>query len=261
MSAARRPTFPSPIATLPARSSASTSISPAAYSQPIGVKPQFIDTQWSGVIPALYAGRFDMVPTMSYTKERLERVLFSIPYADASQALLIRAADKDKIKTIADMSGKVLGIKLGSPGETLKVQARAAAQGGARRRLQGREDLRRPSRRLPGAGAGQRRRRAQHGADPQRRPARQAGRLSRWFHNVGSNNWHGYAFRKEDTELAEFINGRITAMKAERRALRPAGQVVRLQDERSPTDPEFQLSPGRASHGHIPRSGRSDGVS
>ncbi|HKS65557.1 MAG TPA: transporter substrate-binding domain-containing protein, partial [Xanthobacteraceae bacterium] len=88
--------------------------------EPIGVKPLFIDTQWSGVIPALYAGRFDMVPTMSYTKERLERVLFSIPYADASQALLIRSADKDKIKTIADMSGKVLGIKLGSPGETLK---------------------------------------------------------------------------------------------------------------------------------------------
>ena len=45
----------------------------------------------------------------------LERVLFSIPYADASQALLVRAAEKDKIKTIADMSGKVLGIKLGSP--------------------------------------------------------------------------------------------------------------------------------------------------
>ena len=59
---------------------------------------------------------------MSYTKERLERVLFSIPYADASQALLIRAADKDKIKTIADMSGRILGIKLGSPGETLKLK-------------------------------------------------------------------------------------------------------------------------------------------
>jgi polar amino acid transport system substrate-binding protein len=85
-----------------------------AYLRPIGVRPEFIDTQWSGVIPALYAGRFDMVPTMSYTKERLERVLFSIPYADASQALLIRAPDKDKISTISDMSNRVLGVKLGS---------------------------------------------------------------------------------------------------------------------------------------------------
>jgi polar amino acid transport system substrate-binding protein len=56
-----------------------------AYLQPIGVRPEFIDTQWLGVIRAANAGRFDMVPTMSYTKERLERVLFSIPYADASQ--------------------------------------------------------------------------------------------------------------------------------------------------------------------------------
>lgn len=72
------------------------------------IKPEFIDTQWSGVIPALYAGRFDMVPTMSYTKERLEKVLFPIPYADASQALLIRNGDKDKIKGIADMTGRVM---------------------------------------------------------------------------------------------------------------------------------------------------------
>ena len=86
------------------------------YLEPIGVKPEFIDTQWSGVIPALYAGRFDMVPTMSYTKERLERVRFSIPYADASQALLVRDADKDKIKTIADMSGRVLAVKLAHTG-------------------------------------------------------------------------------------------------------------------------------------------------
>src|SRR5262249_16155220 len=81
-----------------------------AYLQPIGVKPHFIDTQRSGVIPALYAARFDMVPTLSYTKERLERVLFSIPYADASQALLVRVADKDKISTISDMSNRVLGV-------------------------------------------------------------------------------------------------------------------------------------------------------
>src|ERR1700712_4145862 len=50
--------------------------------EPLCLKPLFIDAVWSGIIPALQAGRFDMVPTMSYTKERLERVLFSIPYAD-----------------------------------------------------------------------------------------------------------------------------------------------------------------------------------
>jgi len=191
--------------------------------EPISVKPVFIDTQWSGVIPALYAGRFDMVPTMSYTKERLERVLFSIPYADASQALLIRSADNDKIKSIADMSGKVLGIKLGSPGETLKNRLEtqlktergagfkdvktyddhpaaylALAQGSVDGVLNTVPTLSVVLRDKPGAFA--------------------------MVQNVGGNNWHGYAFRKEDTEVANFMNSRITAMKGN-------GELGALQDK------------------------------
>ncbi|MFN0302174.1 MAG: transporter substrate-binding domain-containing protein [Burkholderiales bacterium] len=58
------------------------------------MKPNFIDTAWAGVIPSLYAKKFDIVMSaMSYTKERLERVAFSIPYAEASQAMLIRSAE------------------------------------------------------------------------------------------------------------------------------------------------------------------------
>jgi len=193
------------------------------YLAPIGATPDFIDTQWSGVIPALYAGRFDMVPTMSYTKERLERVLFSIPYADASQALLIRAADKYKIKTIADMSGRILGIKLGSPGETLKLKLDqqlktergagfkdvktyddhpaaylALAQGSVDGVLNTVPTLAVVMRDKPGAFA--------------------------MVSNVGGDNWHGYAFRKEDTELADFINGRIAALKQ-------SGELYALQEK------------------------------
>jgi polar amino acid transport system substrate-binding protein len=90
------------------------------FCKTLGVKPNFIDTQWSGVIPSLYAGRFDIImASMTITKERVQRVAFSIPYAEASQALLVRQEDRDKIKTIDDMSDRILGIKLGSPGEVL----------------------------------------------------------------------------------------------------------------------------------------------
>jgi len=92
----------------------------AVFCKTLGVNPNFIDTQWSGVIPSLYAGRFDIImASMSITKERVQRVAFSIPYAEASQALLVRLEDKDRIKAIEDMSDRVLGIKLGSPGEVL----------------------------------------------------------------------------------------------------------------------------------------------
>jgi polar amino acid transport system substrate-binding protein len=191
--------------------------------EPVAVKPIFIDTQWSGVIPALYAGRFDMVPTMSYTKERLERVLFSIPYADASQALLIRAADKDKVKTIADLSGKVLGIKLGSPGETLKIRldAQLKSERGA-----GFKDVKtyddHPAAYLA---------LAQGSVDGVLNTVPTLSVVMRdrpgvyaMVQNVGGNNWHGYAFRKEDTEIADYMNQRITAMKGN-------GEIGALQDK------------------------------
>jgi polar amino acid transport system substrate-binding protein len=191
--------------------------------EPIGVKPNFIDTQWSGVIPALYAGRFDMIPGLSYTKERLERVLFSIPYADASQALLVRAADKDKIKTIADMSGKVLGIKLGSPGETLKVKLEAqlkAERGAGFKDIKTYDDH-------PAAYLAL----AQGSVDGVLNTVPTLSIVLRdkpgtfsMVENVGGNNWHGYGFRKEDTELGKFVDERIEAMKK-------SGEIYTMQEK------------------------------
>lgn len=80
----------------------------------LGVKAQFIDTQWSGVIPALYARKFDcIISGMTITKERTEKVLFSMPYADASNVVLLRA-DEKVVATADDLSGKTIGVQLGS---------------------------------------------------------------------------------------------------------------------------------------------------
>jgi polar amino acid transport system substrate-binding protein len=80
----------------------------------LGVKVQFIDTAWSGIIPALYAGKFDcIVSAMTITQPRAEKVLFSMPYADASTAILLRA-DETRITTANDLSGKIIGVQLGS---------------------------------------------------------------------------------------------------------------------------------------------------
>ncbi len=80
----------------------------------LGVKAQFIDTQWSGIIPALYARKFDcIISGMTITKERTEKVLFSMPYADASNVVLLRA-DEKAITTADNLSGKTVGVQLGS---------------------------------------------------------------------------------------------------------------------------------------------------
>lgn len=80
----------------------------------LGVKADIIDTAWAGIIPSLYANKFDcIISAMTMTKERNEKVLFSVPYAEATNVILLRA-DEDRIKTADDLSGKVIGVQLGS---------------------------------------------------------------------------------------------------------------------------------------------------
>jgi polar amino acid transport system substrate-binding protein len=80
----------------------------------LGVKPQFVDTAWAGIIPALYAGKFDcIISGMTITAARAQKVLFSMPYADASNAVLVRASDS-AITSATDLSGKMVGVQLGS---------------------------------------------------------------------------------------------------------------------------------------------------
>jgi polar amino acid transport system substrate-binding protein len=84
------------------------------FVQKLGVKAQLVDTAWNGIIPALYAKKFDVIiSAMTITKERAEKVLFSMPYADASNVILLRA-NEERIKTADDLSGKIIGVQIGS---------------------------------------------------------------------------------------------------------------------------------------------------
>jgi polar amino acid transport system substrate-binding protein len=103
------------------------------FADKLGVRVKFVDTEWSGIIPALYTKKFDAILSgMTITGERAQKVLFSQPYAEASNMVLIRATD-DSIKSAADLSGKKVGAQLGSAGsqvakkfeETLKAQGKA----------------------------------------------------------------------------------------------------------------------------------------
>jgi polar amino acid transport system substrate-binding protein len=86
----------------------------AAAMPKLGVKAQLIDTAWNGIIPALYAKKFDcIISAMTITKERSEKVLFSMPYADASNVIFLRA-NETGITKADDLSGKTVGVELGS---------------------------------------------------------------------------------------------------------------------------------------------------
>jgi polar amino acid transport system substrate-binding protein len=180
----------------------------------LGVKPEIIDTAWTGVIPSLYAKKFDMIMTsLSYTAERMQKVGYSIPYAEASQAMLIRATDVGTIKSTDDLVGKVVATKLGTPSELVakKIEADLKARKGA-----GFAEIK------------------VFNDDPPRYLSLSQGKVDAVFNTlptlaivmkdaggkfalvrgIGADNWAGLAVRKEDTELVDFLNAEIRKLKA-----------------------------------------------
>jgi len=180
----------------------------------LGVTPEFIDVVWSGVIPALYAGRFDMIMSgMSYTRARMERVAFSIPYAEAGQALLIRTRDAGSMKGIEDMSGKVLGIKLGSPGETLAPRLNeriAAAKGRGFADVKTYDDH--PAAYLA---LGQGTVDGVLNTLPTLAYVLKSQARFQIIRGIGADNWAGFACRKEDTEIKLWMDAQLKALKAD----------------------------------------------
>ncbi|MFK7762974.1 MAG: transporter substrate-binding domain-containing protein [Roseobacter sp.] len=190
----------------------------------LGVEPEFVDTQWSGIIPALYAERFDVImSSMSYRKERLEKVAFSIPYAEASQALLIRAEDAEKITSVNDLSGKVLGVKLGSPGEMMKPALEEEIKTAAGSGL---SDVKiyddHPAAYLAlsqGSVDGVLNTLPTLGQVMKDRPGAYA-----LVRPVGQLNWAGIAARKEDPEIVEWLDSELTRLKE-------SGEIYALQEK------------------------------
>ncbi|MEF1221064.1 transporter substrate-binding domain-containing protein, partial [Photobacterium damselae] len=85
--------------------------------QDAGLKIEFIPTAWDGIIPALLAGKFDVIiGGLSITPQRNLNVLFTVPYAHSGVQLAASkesAADKT---TIADYNKRsvTLAVRRGA---------------------------------------------------------------------------------------------------------------------------------------------------
>ena len=80
----------------------------------LGVKIEWVALPWSGVLPGLEAGKFDMVAGPAIiTKARLQRYVFSVPFAEATVGLLKKTSDKTLNKP-ADIAGKPVGSGVAS---------------------------------------------------------------------------------------------------------------------------------------------------
>jgi ABC-type amino acid transport substrate-binding protein len=81
----------------------------------LNVKLEIKDIVFSKLFDELTAERIDLaLAGLSPTDSRKQIADFSIPYYQAIQNMLIRVADKDKIKLLDDLRGKVVGTQKGS---------------------------------------------------------------------------------------------------------------------------------------------------
>ncbi|KVD95714.1 cysteine ABC transporter substrate-binding protein [Burkholderia stagnalis] len=81
----------------------------------LGVKTQFIPTEWSGIIAGLQAGKFDVIVNqVTITPQRKEALDFSQPYTYSAAQLIQRKDDKRDFKSLDDFKGKKLGVTLGT---------------------------------------------------------------------------------------------------------------------------------------------------
>jgi arginine/lysine/histidine transporter system substrate-binding protein len=86
-----------------------------AIAADLNVRLEIKDIVFSKLFDELGAGHIDLaLAGLSPTENRKLIADFSIPYYQAIQNMLIRASDKDKIKLLEDLRGKVVGTQRGS---------------------------------------------------------------------------------------------------------------------------------------------------
>ncbi|MCB1919301.1 MAG: transporter substrate-binding domain-containing protein [Candidatus Competibacteraceae bacterium] len=83
----------------------------------MGVKAEFVPTAWDGIIPALLAGKFDIIIAgMSITPERNLTVNFSLPYANSGIQMVANKELADGFSTLEDFNKPeiVLAVRRGA---------------------------------------------------------------------------------------------------------------------------------------------------
>jgi polar amino acid transport system substrate-binding protein len=83
----------------------------------MGVKVEFVPTNWDGIIPALLSGKFDVIiGSMGILPSRNLKVNFTIPYDMSGMSLVANKELADGFKTLQDFNRPevILAVRLGA---------------------------------------------------------------------------------------------------------------------------------------------------
>jgi cystine transport system substrate-binding protein len=81
----------------------------------LGLKPEFVTTEWSAILAGLAAGKYDVIVSqVGITAKREQAFDFSQPYTYSAPQLIVRRNDSAAYRTLADLKGKTVGVGQGS---------------------------------------------------------------------------------------------------------------------------------------------------
>ncbi len=87
-----------------------------AIAEELGMELVIEDIAFDSIIMEVQSGKADMgVAGMTVTEDRLENVDFSTPYTSAAQVIIV--PDGSDIQTPDDLTGKIIGVQLGTTGD------------------------------------------------------------------------------------------------------------------------------------------------
>lgn len=86
----------------------------------LGVQPEFVTGQFSGLTPGLLAGKFDiLLAGVNVTDERKKSVDFTEPYARDGVVAVVNKEGKNNPADIKDLQGKIVGVIGGATAEAV----------------------------------------------------------------------------------------------------------------------------------------------
>ncbi|CAN7346380.1 transporter substrate-binding domain-containing protein [Massilia sp. LjRoot122] len=81
----------------------------------LGVKPEFVTTEWAAILAGLAAGKYDVIVSqVGITARREQAFDFSRPYTYSSPQLIVRKNDRANYTSLADLKGRKVGVGQGS---------------------------------------------------------------------------------------------------------------------------------------------------
>jgi len=89
----------------------------------LGVKPEFVTTEWAAILAGLGAGKYDVIISqVGITPRRQQAFDFSQPYTYSAPQLIVRRNENTTYRSLADLKGRKVGVGQGS---VFEQQARA----------------------------------------------------------------------------------------------------------------------------------------